>query len=387
MRDRIAFIQPYGLADEGGGPKVLQGLLSNAPLEAISINTAVGKSQPADLIPEIHLPQRPSFGRLEKTRLNRIINSMQWFYRRSFRNRLARTVVSERISLMHAVAHSWDCIDAFKVAQNLKLPFFLTVHDDLIYALNKQLGIKSAESDLAQMWRQARLRFVISVELGEEYCRRYGRMEFIVVTDGLERIVSEPRKLQPNSLRVYFMGLLHLSYLPNFATLLTALDNFAERNPTWNVSLTTRCGESGILPRPSHARLVELPFVKENPTSGDMANADLAYFPLPFDSSQEAFTRYSLSTKMIGYLGSGLPILFHGPECSAAHQLLLQHKAAQIVTSPDKTSLLIGLNDALRIYEEIASAGLTLAKEQFLLSATRRRFWNPIVQMTSEAEE
>jgi hypothetical protein len=212
-------------------------------------------------------------------------------------------------------------------------------------------------------------------------------MEFIVVTDGLERIVSEPRKLQPNSLRVYFMGLLHLSYLPNFATLLTALDNFAERNPTWNVSLTTRCGVSGILPRPSHARLVELPFVKENPTSGDMANADLAYFPLPFDSSQEAFTRYSLSTKMIGYLGSGLPILFHGPECSAAHQLLLQHKAAQIVTSPDKTSLLIGLNDALRIYEEIASAGLTLAKEQFLLSATRRRFWNPIVQMTSEAEE
>ena len=59
-----------------------------------------------------------------------------------------------------------------------------------------------------------------------------------------------------------------------------------------------------------------------------MESADLLYMPMPFGEAHEKFARYSLSTKMVTYAGSGVPILYHGPATSAAFDLLKRNDAA-----------------------------------------------------------
>ena len=51
-----------------------------------------------------------------------------------------------------------------------------------------------------------------------------------------------------------------------------------------------------------------LPFGSEADVEADMSQATLLYMPLPFAAEDECFVRFSLSTKMISYLGSGRPI-------------------------------------------------------------------------------
>jgi len=376
--ERVAFVQPFGLAEFGGGPKVLKTLLKNAPLDAISINTTLNSPVATNIIREFHLPRRPTLGRLEKTRFYSFFHSSNRFFSRSFQRKFADLVRREEVSCIHAIAHTWDCLDAFEVAQDLGLPFALTVHDDLLYAMKGQLGLGKAEELLARMWEGSDVRFVISEEIGEEYGRRYGKRAYIPVTDGLEKVADLPRARVEGKVRIYFMGLFHQSYTANFHQLLSALEQLGSEHPELKVELITRCGSVGMFASSKNVTVSELPFAAADPTAEDMRNADIAYLPLPFGQEQEAFTRYSLSTKMIGYLGSGLPILYHGPSYAAACKFLERHDAAQIVSTMETQAIVDGIVLLLKNYTSLATAGLQVARSEFLLEDTRTRFWNGI---------
>jgi hypothetical protein len=383
---RVAFVQPFGLASYGGGPQVLRNLIQDAPFDVVSINTIIGTPTPTDLVHELHLPRRPALGRLERTRLHRWIGSSNCLFSRSFRRRFIELLKREGVTAVHAIAHSWDCFDAFDASVELQLPFILTVHDDILYALKGQAGLARARRLLATMWRQSDLRFVISEEMGIEYSRRYGDRSYLVVTDGLRKVAEVPRKTPLSKLRVYFMGLLHNSYLPNFRALTDALDRIAGEHPGWEIELTARCGRTQSLDFTSKITVQELPFVAEDPTEADMKNADVAYLPMPFGVDEQPFTRYSLSTKMIGYLGSGLPILYHGPSYAAACNLLKKHGAAEIVVERDSDSVATGLYALLDNYENISRSGLGLARSQFMQERIYDGFWKSIGSLIQPAK-
>lgn len=375
---RVAFVQPFGLASYGGGSQVLRSLIQDAPFDVISINTLVGTASPTNLVHELHLPRRPALGKLEKTRLHRWIESSNCLFSTRFRRRLIELLKRERATAVHAIAHSWDCFDAFEASVELHLPFILTVHDDVLYALRRQAGLDKARQLLASMWRQSDLRFVISEEMGIEYSRRYGDRSFLVVTNGLERIAEVPRKRPFSKLRVYFMGLLHNSYLPNFRALVAALDQIAGEHPDWEIDLTARCGSASTLNFTTNITVRILPFVAEDPTEKDMRSVDVAYLPLPFGADEESFTRYGLPTKMIGYLGSGLPILYHGPSYAPACNLLRKYGAAEIVAEPTSTVVAQGLYALLDNYEGVSRSGLGLARSQFSHARIHGRFWERV---------
>ena len=124
----------------------------------------------------------------------------------------------------------------------------------------------------------------------------------------------------------------------NLRALTRALARRQSERPETKISLIMRCGglEKGIDSSfPAHV----LPFAGHDTVLEDMTRADLLYLPLPFGEEFEKFTRYSLSTKMVAYLGSGVPILYHGPAESAAARLLLRHGAALMChfVRPDRT--------------------------------------------------
>ncbi|MEJ7703270.1 MAG: hypothetical protein WKF47_06270 [Geodermatophilaceae bacterium] len=124
-----------------------------------------------------------------------------------------------------------------------------------------------------------------------------------------------------------------------------------------------------------------LPFADEAQVQRDIEEADLLYMPLHFGDEHENFARYSLSTKMVTYIGSGVPILYHGPTSSAAFDLLGKHRAAILAPTlaPDEIArALADLTPGTRA--EITRHALHLARTSFMLADQTQRFWQTISQ-------
>jgi glycosyltransferase involved in cell wall biosynthesis len=378
----LVFAQPFALASPGGGARILRALLENAPMPAAIVCTSPEPPQVRDPARETHLPRRPSFGRIEHSRWHTLPELIMPLFRPSFRRRLRKLCLRRRALGLHAIPHGGlDFYDSYCVALELGLPYFLQVHDDLIYSGKSRIDLSAASRALRDVWRGAQVRFVISRQMGEEYARQYGAQEFIIITDGLERIADAPVESNANELRIYFMGLFHISYEENLRALLRAVARVRAERPSLAISVTLRCGQIAArdLAQDKHVRI--LPFGSEADVAADLQHADLVYLPLPFGPEFEPFVRLSLSTKVVTYLGSGIPILFHGPRAAAVSELLEQNDAAFCHHSLEVDSLaalLIRQHDEPELRRQKAAHALALAARDFMLEDQRNRFWNAI---------
>ncbi len=373
----LVFVQPYGLNSPGGGPRIFRSLLQDAPVPCLSVCTSPQSPPQTAIAPEIHLPVRPHLGRLESTRLSRYFYPIEASLARRFEDRLTQVCLDHKATGIHGLAHSLDFWYAYRVAQKLNLPYYLTVHDDLAYALQNRLEQKFGMAHIGEAWANAAERFVISKEMGEEYCRRYGQKSWTIVTDGITDIPAAALPRLPKQLRVYFMGAIHLTYQANFCALLEALNRFQQCHLDWSVSLTIRGGVPFDLTS-STIPIKLLPWGSQAEVAQDLDQIDALYMPLPFGKETETFTKYSLSTKMVTYLGSGLPILYHGPAIAAASQLLELHNAAILAHSLDPAIIKQSLEVTQPQMPQIVENALKLGRSQFTLEAVRSRFWTPL---------
>ena len=89
------------------------------------------------------------------------------------------------------------------------------------------------------------------------------------------------------------------------------------------VTMQMRCGSlrSSLLREGDFIRV--LPFAKETELERDLSEADLLYLPLPSDAAHAPLVRFSLST-LVTYLGSGVPIFYHGPTRSTVRGIALE---------------------------------------------------------------
>lgn len=370
----IAFVQPFGLRSQGGGARILRSLLEDAPVPHLSVCTAPRPAVPAPQ--EVHLPVRPFFGRIESTRFAPYvgIDRLDVSLGARFERRLEALFRERGVAGVHAIPHGLEFWYAFRVARRLGLPYVLNVHDDMAYNLRRRPYLQMAMDRLDAVWKQADGRAVISEAMGEEYRQRYGRRPYVIVTDGLRDIALGPRLRHSKRLRVYFMGAIHLSYEGNFRGLVRALEAVQAARPGWEVSLTVRGGfpfrlESETVP------IRSLPWGSEVDVARDLENVDLLYLPLPFEPEYASFGRFSLSTKMVTYLGSGAPILYHGPADSAAARLLGRYGAAFAVYGPGPDLLAQRMMDLGRA-NDVVRAALRLAADRFPLRRQRQVFWN-----------
>ncbi len=366
----IIFVQPFSLGWAGGGARILRALTEHAPFAWRSICTS--PARPRRWRNELHIRSRPSWGRIEHSRLAALPKATMRFFARNFRHRLRRCCKKLGARAIHAVPHAGtDFSIAHEVARDLSLPFFLSVHDDLAYTAGSASNTREAAMQSA--WHDAAACFVISDALGEEYCRRYGAREFKVVTDGLTSPGSV-RLFSRKSLRIYFMGLFHMTYERNLRALLEGL---ALLEPSPNIILRCEHIRREVLIGFNHVTV--LPFADEAQVQRDLESADLLYMPMPFGPENENFARYSLSTKMVTYVGSGLPILYHGPRTSAAYELLQKNRAAIFLTTLEPTEIADILRDLdPKKREEVAANALALGRREFMLADQVAKFWGTI---------
>lgn len=384
----IAFVQPFGLHSPGGGARILRSLVADAPTPYCSVCTALEQPDPSPET-ETHLPLRLHFGWIEGTRLPSTLGFDYLAHHvssGSFKRKLRRLCREKNVTAIHAIPHGIDFWYAFEVAQELDLPYILNVHDELSYNLRKHRILPLALDKLAHVWPRATERIVISEPMGKEYCRRYGDASYEIITDGLEDIAPEPRPRQPNSLRMYFMGLAHLSYESNFDALFETLAQLQATARYDTVSLTTRPGFSFSI-EPRGVPVDERPWGTQEDIERDLETADVLYFPLPFEEKYAPFTRYSLSTKLVTYLGTGLPIFFHGPEQSAAGRLLHRNEAAAPATTLDPDQMMEAIQQLLAERSTIVNNALDLAQSRFQRKDQQRRFWSLIEKHVPASKE
>lgn len=386
-RPRIIFTEPFGLAAAVGGARILRSLLRDAPVPSLCICTAPAPPE-TKYQDEVYLPVRPHFGRIERTRFMALPNAVAPLFRHGFVEKLEAICTRAHALALHAIAHGGvDFHHAYRLAKKLRIPFFLHVHDDVVYTSVGRASSRAVSECLGEAWLGADLRFVISNELGHEYNKRYGSREFVVVTDGLDCVAEMPRAA-PKQLRVYFMGLFHVVYEPNLQAFVDALGLLSsELHPTVVRSMTLRCGSIRSALRNQSQLVRVLPFGSEADVQTDFKSADWLYLPLPFTNEHRAFGAYSLSTKMVTYLGSGIPILYHGPAGTAAHNLLSKHRAAALITSLEAKEIARALVCLLKdnASSNLAANALTLAGSNFLRREQHERFWTPIVRCLNHA--
>lgn len=378
----IAFVQPWSLNAEGGGSRILRSLLEGAPAPYVSVVASPFPRDRAD--GHINVPRRPYFGSLLERISGRLGNPLEYVTLLSaarFKGQLLSVFRTQGITAVHSIPQGMEFWYTYETAREANVPFYLTVHDDLPYNLQGYPYLDRAMDRLGECWRGADGRMVISEAMGKEYNRRYGTRPYEVVTDGLRQIASEPQLPLPKRCHVYFMGSVHLSYRDNFQSLLNALNQLQKQSR--DVRLSVR----GNIPFDLDSGAIDLrplPWGTQADIKADMDEADYLYFPLPFEAEHECFVRYSLSTKMVTYLGSGVPILFHGPAQSAAGELLRANKAAVPVWSNDVEQITAILRQAhgARASDVVRNA-LSLAKNQFRIETQRHRFWSMLLGDTS----
>lgn len=379
MAEPIVFVQPFSIGSAGGGARILRALLEHAPVAWRSVCSSPDK--PKSWAGETHLPSRPGWGRVERTRFAWMPQHTAPFFALQFRRNLRECCVALNARAIHAVPHSGlDFSVAQAVARDLSLPFFLSLHDDLAYTAFGAVASARREAAMRSAWQEASARFVISDLLGQEYCRRYGERSYQVVTDGLTEL-RRPREFAggENRFRIYFMGLFHMPYERNLRALLDALTLLKRERPSAEIRLTLRCEHVRPQVLSSEIPVKVLPFTDEAQVQRDIAEADLLYMPLHFGEEHGNFARYSLSTKMVTYLGSGVPILYHGPRSSAAFELLGKHRAAILMPTlmPEEIAPLLSSADPTK-RAEITRNALDLARNSFMLADQTQRFWGPI---------
>ena len=373
----IAFVQPFGLHDPGGGARILRSLLEDAPQPFLSVCTS--PCAPTSLASdEVHLSRRPFLGRVESTRFSKLLHiaKLDLLLADRFERRLLSLCREREVTAVHAIPHRIDFWAAFKVAQRLGIPYYLNVHDDLSYNLQHDATyLNVALEKLAHVWPRATGRIVISEAMGEAYCERYGTEPYTIVTDGLDEdsLLDQPRTSPPDRLHIYFMGALHLTYHANFETAFEALESIATRRSSLDVAFLSR--GSTLPDYDTSYPTRNLPFAPQEEIFHDFESVDWLYLPLPFGEEYEAFWRYSLSTKLITYLGSGVPILYHGPQEAAAARLLQKHDAAMCVHSMDPRALTEALQIPAARRQRIARNALALGRRRFRREEQRRRFW------------
>jgi len=208
----------------------------------VSICTSLRRPVDFDTSYEVHLPIRPYLGRVEHTRLSHPLSVLTRLAAPWFKRRLRALFEERGVTRVHAIPHGLDFAYAFDIAEEMGLPYVLTVHDDMTYNLHDRVYLDEAMRRLATVWREADGRMVISDAMGRAYNERYGKRPYAVVTDGLTDVAPDVRPREPGGLNVYFMGSVHLSYEANFQSMLDALDRVARHRLDDDIRFTVRGG-------------------------------------------------------------------------------------------------------------------------------------------------
>lgn len=366
---KLLSFQPFSLFRNGGGSRVLRRLYEGHESQIVSLVVQEELVLPPKTgnIPEHFVVAQPAPRRWMRWHLR---TWSTWLREKAFRPLTIKQIRSKAATIpydiIHVVNHSAFssalCDEAFCSGKALWVSF----HDHFTTT-------NTSASATADLWNRADRRLVISPELGEEYQRLFGEKDFQVITDGVDDDeISVPNPSIPSTITIYFAGLLHIEYLPLFEVLADSLDQLSKQGLNFNLVLRGT-QQVKFLHNRSFKTIYKSEFISDKEIKEELDAATILYLPIKF--SIPNFYLYSLSTKMISYLGGSGSILYHGPGESAACKLLQKTDSAVCCTSLNADELADCIRVLLTGKSEVSKNAKLLARKEFNLKNIQQRFW------------
>lgn len=366
---KLLSFQPFSLFRNGGGSRVLRRLYEGHESQIISlvVQEEIAPPMKPGNIPEIFVAAQPAPRRWMRWYLR---TWTTWLRENAFRSLTIRRIRKEAQALsydaIHVVNHSAFssalCDESFCAGK----PLWVSFHDHFTTT-------STSATATMDLWNRADRRLVISPELGHEYQRLFGQKEFEVITDGVSaEEISTPNTNAPEVTSIYFAGLLHIEYLPLFEVLADALDKLTKEGFAFKLILRGT-QQVKFLNNRSFQTEYRSDFISDLEVKKELDAATILYLPIKF--SIRNFYLYSLSTKMISYLGGSGAILYHGPEDSAACKLLQKTDSAICCTSLQTSELCAAIKCPISEINWVSHYAKVLANNEFCLVNIQRRFW------------
>ncbi|MXV17451.1 glycosyltransferase [Hufsiella ginkgonis] len=369
---KILSFQPVSLYQNGGASRVLRRLYAGRESQVTSLGIVTGKILPQQgELPETVITAFPAHRYWMRWKARDLFT---WAREKLFKNltvnRLRRAASGDKSDVLHMVQHGPFCtaLCTNDILRDKQL--WVSFHDH--FSLTG-----GTFADTKRLWTQADRRLAISVELGEEYRRLFGDKEFEIITDGVLAGELSPPRLPGESdapLVVYFSGSLHLEYYPLFEVLVAAMEVLCKQGMALKLVLRGT-QQLSFLENKAFITEYRTSFISDEAIKAEMDEVTILYLPIKF--SPPEFYLYSLSTKMVSYLGSSGAILYHGPAGSAAGKMLDIANAAVSCNTLDVNDMVNAISALVQNRSVSANAG-KLACERFDLEAIRKQFWKEI---------
>jgi hypothetical protein len=283
-------------------------------------------------------------------------------------SRMRKSIAGDSYDVVHAVDHGPHASIALEL---------ITQKTDLWTSFHDHFSLCSSSTVAGELWCRSARRFVISEELGTEYSRLFGALPYEVITDGLlPDEIGQPRiESVDQPISVYFGGLLHYGYLPLFESLLGGLEMHCRRGTRIRLIVRGASNLPASLANAAPSVITEFrpDFVSDSEILDEINAADILYLPIKFLPKE--FHRFSLSTKLIGYLGSPGDILYHGPAAGPAYRLLKKDGAAAVCDSTELPQMFSALENLLCHRGAFSGNAKVLAKQVFGMDEIRAQFW------------
>ncbi len=366
---KILSFQPYSLFTAGGGSRILRRLYEGKEDDIRSLVVSAYPNSYAGPIAETIVYAKPT----QRSWMRFVLRTWAtWLRSKVFQKATEKAIfqqaLKEDFDVLHIVNHgnfsALLCNDALLKNKLLWVSF----HDHFS-------SVGSSLEQARVLWKKANRRLVISPELGDEYNSLFGEQEYQIITDGVaqnEVTYSNVPSDNNDTIVVYFAGLLHLDYIPLFRVLADALDVLVENGK--KITLVLR-GTQKLYFLANRKFIVDYkPLIIDNQVlKQELDSATILYLPMKF--TDPAFYKYSLSTKMVGYLGAPGVILYHGPGESAACKLLVSNDASLSCTNLEISTLANTIQQRTGDWGRLAKNAKKLAMQQFDIEKMRSLFW------------
>lgn len=365
---KLLSYQSFSLYANGGGSRILRRMYKGREDSVYSLAIEAGYYKTATgIIPEKIVPAMPLRRPWMKWRSRDVFN---WIRDKPMRQYTTNRIRREASSIPCDVVHVMGCGGWSTVLCDDPLfsqkPLWVSVHDH-------HRTTQCSEKDARELWNRADRRLMISNELGKDYQRLFGKKDFELITDGLlSHEVSAVAAKPQSPYTIYFAGLMHIEYIPLFKVLADALDKLTKSGLSFKLVLRGTQQLSFLNNRSFETQY--LPTVLDDAAlKRDLDAAAILYLPIKFVDPD--FYLYSLSTKMVGYLGASGSTLYHGPADSAACNLLRESKSAVCCHSLNMEDLVSSIQQLVEGNTDVSVHAKQLSKRMFDLTQIQDRFW------------
>ena len=254
-----------------------------------------------------------------------------------------------------------------KVASLLTIPFHVTVHDDPIIEIDDSKKAKATQH-LGHLLRSASSVDVISHRMQQSYKQQYG-IDSLVVTRGIPDTFPTNEKRIPHRLDILMAGYGNAS-APWPQPLIDTIARLNTHTPTtlhlFDPKLTSY--------QSSTVNIYEL--MKESEFNAFLTRMHLGYACDDLAPANRAFAQLSLPTKIITYIGAGIPFLYHGPKDSTVGDLLKTFEAGIIVESNDANDVYAGMMTLLNNYDHYRNECLKARQNRFRQDTIQHQFYS-----------